>query len=199
MKRIVKSNYTQSTTAYLDYTDTVKMFHLGFEHDHITTVFWNEGDNSLTWDENGELLNPPEEFVLDYKENIFETGRNIGHIIPAITLEEAVNFFRTEYNVYLIACPLIRVSSGNEETGEEKGYYAEGSYIWKFNRFNDDNKLFDMLQSNNAFSGMETYSSYQAALEAGIRELIREITNENEPELPFEPLDDNLDLDDLPF
>lgn len=199
MKRIVKSNYTQSTTAYLDYTDTVKMFHLGFEHDHITTVFWNEGDNSLTWDENGELLNPPEEFVLDYKENIFETSRNIGHIIPAITLEEAVNFFRTEYNVYLIACPLIRVISGNEETGEEKGYYAEGSYIWKFNRFNDDNKLFDMLQSNNAFGGMETYSSYQAALEAGIRELIREITNENEPELPFEPLDDNLDLDDLPF
>jgi hypothetical protein len=199
MKRIVKSNYTQSTTAYLVYTDTVKMFHLGFEHDHITTVFWNEGDNSLTWDENGELLNPPEEFVLDYKENIFETGRNIGHIIPAITLEEAVNFFRTEYNVYLIACPLIRVSSGNEETGEEKGYYAEGSYIWKFNRFNDDNKLFDMLQSNNAFGGMETYSSYQAALEAGIRELIREITNENEQELPFEPLDDNLDLDDLPF
>ena len=65
--------------------------------------------------------------------------------------------------------------------------------------FSYDNKLFDMLQSNNAFGGMETYSSYQAALEAGIRELIREITNENEPELPFEPLDDNLDLDDLPF
>ena len=199
MKRVVKSNYTQSTTAYLDYTDTIKMFHLGFEHDHITAVYWNEGDNCLTWDENGELVNPPEEFVLNYKENIFESGRNVGHIIPAITLEEAVNFFRTEYNIYLIACPLIRVSSGNEETGEEKGYYAEGSYIWKFNRFNDDNKLFDMLQSNNAFGGIETYSSYQAALEAGIRELIREITNENEPELPFDALDDNLDLDSLPF
>jgi hypothetical protein len=198
MKRVVKSNYTQSTVAYLDYTDTIKLFHLGFEHDHVTTVYWNEGDNCLTWDENGELVNPPEEFVLDYKENIFETGRNIGHIIPAITLEEAVNFFRTEYNTYLIACPLVSVNT-DTENGKEKGYYAEGSYIWKFNRFNDDNKLFDMLQSNNAFGGEETYSSYQSALEAGIRELIREITNENEPELPFDPLDDNLDLDDLPF
>ena len=39
MKRVIKSNYTQSTTAYLDYTDTIKMLHLGFEHDHITTVY----------------------------------------------------------------------------------------------------------------------------------------------------------------
>lgn len=199
MKRVIKSNYTQSTTAYLDYTDTIKMFHLGFEHDHITTVYWNEGDNCLIWDENGELLNSPEEFVLDYKENIFERGRIIGHIIPAITLEEAANFFRTEYNIYLIACPLIRVSTGNEETGEEKGYYTEGRYIWKFNRFNEDNKLFDMLQSNTGMGGMNTYSSYQSALEAGIRELISEITNENEPELPFDALDDSLDLDSLPF
>jgi len=199
MKRVVKSNYTQSTTAYLDYTDTIKMFHLGFEHDHVTTVYWNEGDNCLTWNENEELLNPPEEFVLNYKENIFESGRNIGHIIPAITLEEAVNFFRTEYNIYLIACPLIRINAGDETTGKEKGYYADGCYIWKFNKFNEDNKLIDMFQSNTAFGGMETYSSYQSALEAGIRELIREITNENEPELPFDALDDSLDLDSLPF
>lgn len=198
MKRIIKDNYIQSTTAYLNYTDTLNLFHLGFVHDHISAIFWNEGDHCLHW-VNNELENSPEEFVIDYKENIFKNGTNIGHIIPAITLEEAVNFFRTEYNIYLIACPLIRVSAGNEETGEEKGYYAEGSYIWKFNRFNEDNKLFDMLQSNTGMGGMNTYSSYQSALEAGIQELIREITNENEPELPFDPLDDSLDLDGLPF
>ena len=56
-----------------------------------------------------------------------------------------------------------------------------------------------MLQSNTDMGGMNTYSSYQSALEAGIRELIREITNENEPELPFDTLDDSLDLDSLPF
>lgn len=56
-----------------------------------------------------------------------------------------------------------------------------------------------MLQSNTGRGGMNTYSSYQSALEAGIRELIREITNENEPKLPFDTLDDSLDLDSLPF
>ena len=60
-------------------------------------------------------------------------------------------------------------------------------------------KLFDMLQSNTGRGGMNTYSSYQSALEAGIRELIREITNENESKLPFDALDDSLDLDSLPF
>ena len=192
MKRILKSNYTQSTTAYLNYETTLTLFHLGFEHEHVTAVYWNEGDHCLEW-MNDKLQNSSDEFVVDYKENIFEKSMNIGHIIPAISLEDAVNFFRTEYSIYIMACPLLRVSKGTDT--EDKGYYSTNEFIWRINRFNDDNKLIGYWTSNMEEFQKQTYCSYQAALEAGINEVIHIIKNEVEPELPFEPKMD----DELPF
>lgn len=186
LERNIKDFMTRFYVSYLDYKTTKELQKLNYIPKLTPDNYWVSVENN-----NGEI----EEVFMSKDELISKlSSSDIApvEIIPAVRVEDAGDYIRREYQVFVHACPLVNVYKEGTPEHPAGMYMNEHAFIWKINQF-IEGKLESMQVSNSPANGCMTYCTYMEAYIAGVEEAIRQmiqticvyIGNNPNDDLPF--------------